>query len=146
MDLVFSFRLPSVMQPIHLCYPLCFSVVCPISWFLIVRIKARINYHLEKLAMVILFAQRLCPKLNATMHSQSWIQLKVVTCSNQRFGCHCLGEKKLNWRYWLTELSTQINSNVLEDKNILSMLYECNFIIEVYQMQVDIDEEHTQCK
>jgi hypothetical protein len=40
----------------------------------------------------------------------------------------------------------QINSYVLEDKNILSMLYECNFIVEVYQMQVNIDEEHTQCK
>jgi hypothetical protein len=32
------------------------------------------------------------------------------------------------------ELNTQINSNVLEDKNILSTLYECNFIVEVYQM------------
>jgi hypothetical protein len=40
----------------------------------------------------------------------------------------------------------QINGNVSEDKNIMSTLYECNFIVAVYQMQVDIDEKHTQCK
>jgi hypothetical protein len=52
----------------------------------------------------------------------------------------------MNWRYWIRELSTQINYNVSKDKNIFLMLYECNFILEVYQMQVDIDVKHTQCK
>jgi hypothetical protein len=40
----------------------------------------------------------------------------------------------------------QINNNELEDKNILLTLYECNSIVKVYQMQVNIDEKHTQCK
>jgi hypothetical protein len=40
----------------------------------------------------------------------------------------------------------QINGNVSEDKNIVSTLYECNFIVVVYQMQVDIDEKHIECK
>jgi hypothetical protein len=46
---------------------------------------------------------------------------------------------------WLSLFGrTQINSNVLKDKNISLTLYECNFIVKVYQMQVDIDEKHTQ--
>jgi len=28
----------------------------------------------------------------------------------------------------------QIHDNVLKDKNILSTLYECNFIVGLYQM------------
>jgi hypothetical protein len=35
----------------------------------------QIDYNLEELAMVVLFAWKLCPKLNATMHFQSCIEL-----------------------------------------------------------------------
>jgi hypothetical protein len=51
---------------------------CPISWFLIILVKGWIYGRLEELAMVILFVQKLCPKLNGTMCFQSCIELLVV--------------------------------------------------------------------
>jgi hypothetical protein len=35
----------------------------------------QVDCHLEELAMIVLFAWKLCPKLNATMHFQSGIEL-----------------------------------------------------------------------
>jgi len=59
-----QYRICSLVFPI---YPLCSFVKCFISLFLIVYVKGQIDYHLEEFVMVVLLAQKLCPKLNAIM-------------------------------------------------------------------------------
>jgi hypothetical protein len=72
------FCLSIAKQPIHMCYPLCLFVGCPSSWFLIVHLKGQIYDRFQELAMVVLFARKSCPKLNATMHFQSCIELLAI--------------------------------------------------------------------
>jgi hypothetical protein len=66
-----EFRLGLFLATYIICYlffpicPLCHFIECPISWFLTICIKGQIDCHLEEFTMVIFWAQKLCPKLNA---------------------------------------------------------------------------------
>jgi hypothetical protein len=51
---------------------------------------------LKKLAMVVLFAQILCPKFNATMSFQSCIEFLMVACSYSTTYLSFLEEIQLN--------------------------------------------------